>query len=307
MKAVFLGTSEFALPFLEALNRSEIQLQCVVTRPPRPAGRGKRLRQPPVYRAASELGLPVHQPAKLKTAFIEMLRSLDSDIMVTAAYGAWLPPALLNSARLGVMNVHPSLLPLYRGAAPVARAIMDGAERTGVTFMLTDEGWDTGPVIDSFPEPIRSDDTTGTLTERLAEKAAERIAQVMEEYRRGVLQPVPQMGRSCYAEKISKKETWIDWRRPAEEIERLVRALQPSPGARTRLNGKMIKVVRASICSQDMPAGGIVAVDDGLTVGCGNDASLKIRELQPASKKVMKAQDFIRGARLDPGDSFELP
>lgn len=307
MKAVFLGTSEFAIPSLRTLSRSEIKLQCVVTRPPRPAGRGKRLRQPPVYHAASELGLPVHQPVKLQEDFIEMLRSLEPDIMVAAAYGAWLPMELLDSSGLGVMNVHPSLLPLYRGAAPVARAIMDGVQRTGVTFMLTDEGWDTGPVIASFPEPVAPGDTAGSLTERLAEKAAERIVPVIEEYSRGILRPVPQTGRSCYAEKISKQETWIDWSRRAEEIERLVRALQPWPGARTKLRGKMIKVVRASLLPHDLPPGEILPEDGGLTVGCGDSSSLRIEELQPASKKVMQAQDFLRGARLKPGDSFELP
>jgi len=174
---------------------------CAVTRPPRPAGRGRSLSQPPVYLHIQENApqVSIHQPEKLAEEFIGTLAEMKPDVMVTASYGAWLPEELLGIPRLGVLNVHPSLLPLYRGAAPVVRAILDGREETGVSFMLTDDGWDTGPVVAVYPESIHPDDTAGTLGDRLARIAGDRIVGTLEGYDGGILEPEPQNGEPLYA------------------------------------------------------------------------------------------------------------
>lgn len=305
---VFFGTSEFALPCLQSLLDSPHDLLCAVTRPPRPAGRGKRLRQPPVstYLADGYSNIEVHQPERLDGDFITFLKNTGPDMMVTAAYGAWLPGRLLTAAPLGVVNVHPSLLPLYRGAAPVTRAILDGRKETGVSFMLTDEGWDTGPLIAAFSLRIGEDDTSGTLEGRLARLAGEKVVQVLEGYAAGLLCPVPQSGEAVYADKVRTEETWIDWSRPAPELERMVRAFQPSPGARTSLRGRLIKILAAEVVDRSIPPGEVVAGEDGLTVGCGAD-SLRVLRLQPSSRRAMTAQEFLRGFQLEDGAGFESP
>jgi len=306
---VFFGTSEFAIPCLRSIIRSRHNLLFAVTRPPRPAGRGKRLTQPPVsaYLADSHPYIDVHQPEKLDGDFISFLRNRAPHLMVTAAYGAWLPGELLSAPPLGVVNVHPSLLPVYRGAAPVTRAILDGRGETGVSFMLTDEGWDTGPLIEVFSCGIRDDDTSGTLEERLARLAGEKVVQVLEDYGAGLLEPVPQSGKALYADKVSTMETWMDWNRPASELERMVRAFQPSPGARTTLRGRLIKILAAEVAgTAGIPPGELVAGRDGLTVGCG-DGSLRVLRLQPSSRRAMTAQEFLRGFLPEDGARFESP
>ena len=305
MRMVFFGTSEFAIPSLEAIMSSRHELLCAVSRPPRPAGRGRKLRHPPVYTFLMDHPLQVHQPPKLTEGFIATLADLAPDVMVTAAYGAWLPDALLAVARLGVVNVHPSLLPLYRGAAPVTRAILDGRDETGVSFMLTDSGWDTGPLLASFPLSVEERDTTGTLESRLARLAGSRIVQVLEEYRSGILGPVPQAGEPIYAEKVQPRETWLDWDLPAEELERRVRAFQPSPGARTSYRGRLLKITEASVSPGELPPGEILLDDGNLLVGCGGGGALRVTRLQPESRREMSAVEFLRGAGMESGDSFK--
>lgn len=308
LKLIFFGTSEFAIPSLVSLIGSPHKVLGAVTRPPRPAGRGRKLSQPPVYEyiSANEPGIPVHQPSKLDAAFTGMLEDMEPDLMITASYGAWLPGRLLRVAPLGVVNVHPSLLPLYRGAAPVARAILDGREDTGVSFMLTDEGWDTGPVIASFRVPIRSDDTAGSLEERLAGLAGDRVVSTLEEYRDGVIGPVPQSGDPVYAEKLTTEETWLDWSEDAERLERKIRAFNPSPGARTSFRGGMIKILTAGVVNDELPPGSVLVDGEDLIVGCGR-GSLKVLELQPASKRGMTSAEFLRGSRISSGELLEGP
>ena len=301
MRIIFLGTSPFALPSLRSLMESAHELVLVVTRPPRGAGRGRKLRNPPVAEYAVAHNLELLQPEKLTKDIIGYLRTLEPDIMVSAAYGAWLPDKLLGSAPLGVVNIHPSLLPAYRGAAPVARAIIDGAEETGVSFMLTDSGWDTGPLLESCRERIMPDDTTGMLEDRLSHTAAAHIQAVLEKYSAGEIIPKPQKGDTVYAEKITSEETWLDWNRSAEYLDRQVRAFQPYPGARTEYSGTMLKIVKVLPVTIEAAPGEVIIEDSMLFVGCCK-GSLKILTVQPASKRVMDTADFLRGVSLETGD-----
>jgi len=301
LKIIFLGTSTFALPILEALSGSLHTIQAVLTRPPKPAGRGKKLTQPPVADLAERLHLTLLQPPKLTQEFIREIRSLSPDLMVSADYGAWLPEALLNAAPLGVLNIHPSLLPRHRGAAPIPRAILAGETETGVTFMLTDSGWDTGPVIAQFEEPILYTDTAGTLEERLTALSAECLVTVIEDYASGILVPTPQAGPSDYAEKLSTEETWLDWQRPAEELDRTVRAFNPFPGARTRFKGKLLKILGVGFCHREVEPGKLFVSHGILSVGCGRGA-LCIKLLQPEGKRIMTAEEFLRGTPLETGE-----
>lgn len=305
MRIIFMGTSGFALPCLKVLIDSENEILCVVSRPPRPAGRGKKLRQPPVAEYSLNNKLEIHQPEKLTGVFISILKSMEPQLIVSAAYGAWLPKKLLEASQLGVVNVHPSLLPQYRGAAPITRALLDGREETGVSFMLTDSGWDTGPVIAAIHERILPSDTTGSLQERLSMKAANNLINVLEGYFSGKLIPEKQPEEALYADKITTDETWLDWNGSAQYLERKVRAFQPSPGARTMYSGKLLKISRArvSLCNAD--PGEIVIKAGTIIVGCGGEESLEILEIQPASKSIMSTSEFLRGARMKTGDKFE--
>lgn len=305
MRIIFLGTSSFGLPCLKALIESKHKILCVVSRPARPAGRGKILRQPPVIEYADGKQLATRQPEKLTTDLIENLRSMEPDLMVSIAYGGWLPEKLLQASPLGVINIHPSLLPEYRGASPITRAILDGGNETGVSFMLTDNGWDTGPVIAVYRERIFPDDTSGSLEERLSVKAAENIVSVIEGYSDGKLVPRNQTGEAVYAKKITTDETWLDWNRPAEYLERKVRAFQPHPGARTAYSGKTIKISAAKVSEYSANPGEIILREGTFLVGCGGETSLQICRLQPASGKVMNADEYLRGARMKTGDRFE--
>ena len=304
MRIIFLGTSGFALPCLRVLIESENNILCVVSRPPRPAGRGKKLRQPPVAEYSQKNRLEIHQPEKLTGYFIDTLKSMEPELIISAAYGAWLPKKLLEASRLGVVNVHPSLLPQYRGAAPIARALLDGREETGVSFMLTDSGWDTGPVIAVYHEKILPSDTTGSLQERLSLKAADNLIDVIEGYSSGKLIPETQPEGAIYADKITTDETWLDWNRSARYLERKVRAFQPSPGARTIYSGKLLKISGARVSQYNAEPGEILLKEGLLHVGCGGDESLEILEIQPASRSVMSTAEFLRGARMETGDKF---
>jgi len=305
MRIAFLGTSGFAVPILKALNGSEHDILCVVTRPPKPAGRGKKLTQPPLGEFAIQNGFPLHQPEKLTEDFIEIVRSLELDVMVSAAYGAWLPEEFLGSAPLGVVNVHPSILPEYRGAAPVTRAILDGRNETGVSFMITDSGWDTGPLLSVHREEILPFDTTGSLEERLSLIAANNITDTINCYASGKLVPEDQAGEAVYAKKISIDETWLDWSSSAELIERRVRAFQPFPGARTMYSGKLLKITESRLSALNGEPGEITVEGGSIFVGCGGEESLEILCLQPASKSIMKSDAFLRGSRMKTGDRFE--
>lgn len=300
MRVIFLGTSSFAVPALNELHRRrDITIEGVVSRPDRPAGRGRKLTRPPVATVAEELGIRLLQPEKLAEIRKE-LGLIAPDVMVSASYGGWLPGWFLEAAPLGVVNIHPSLLPKHRGAAPVVRTILNGDSITGVTFMLTDSGWDTGPVIKTFPHRLAIGITAGELEEELAALAAKQLPGVLMDYEGGILEPQAQSGDATCAEKITPEEALMDWKMSSTNLDRMVRAFNPVPGARTFFRGRMLKIFQAEPCEGNGNPGEIIATDP-LTVACGTGA-LVLRDLQPQGRKRMSEEDFLRGARIKTGE-----
>ena len=301
MGVVYLGTSDFAVAVLEHLAASDgHRPELVVTRPDRPAGRGRKLSSPPVAEAARRLGLPLSQPPKVNEpdAVAEIASAARGGegppVVVVCAFGALIGAAILSAQE--VLNVHPSLLPRWRGAAPVERALMAGDERTGVSIMRLTEGLDEGPVCLAAEEPIAPDDTYGTLAARLQELGGELLLQALES------SPpfAEQQGETTYAEKISAADRTLDPARPAAELERAVRALQPHIGARLALQGGEMLGVIASRLPEDRPAaaeGALVADGERLLLGCA-DTALELTEVQPAGGRAMTAADYLRGHGL---------
>ncbi len=298
MRIIFMGTPEFAVPALQALGAAGHEVVCTYTQPPRPGGRrGKELTPTPVHRAAEALGIAVRHPASLKGAEAQAeFAALKADVAVVAAYGLILPQAVLDAPRLGCLNIHASILPRWRGAAPIQRAILAGDEHTGVTIMQMEAGLDTGPMLAIARTPI-NDKTTGELTEELAELGAGLMVEVLSQL--GTLQPAPQDDAlACYAPKIDKAETRIDWSRPAIEIERQVRAFAPSPGAWFELDGERVKLLSAKLADGSGAPG--EALDDEFTIACGSGAIRPVR-LQRAGKPAMDRADFLRGKPVPRG------
>jgi len=303
VRIVFMGTPEFAVPSLEELVRDGHQVAAVYTRPDRPAGRGLKPSPPPAKRAAVRLGLPVLQPASLKTtAAASELADLKPEVVVVAAYGQILPPPVLEIPALGTLNVHPSLLPRHRGAAPAAAAILAGDEFSGVSIMLLDAGLDTGPVIAQAQIPISPRDTTGSLEGRLSLLGARLLAEVLANWPGG-LKPRPQDETGAtYSGTIAKEAGRIDWRQPALTIWRQVRAYQPWPGAYTSWQGKRLKIIEA------VPLPGAATAKPGQVVDLPPSAEaaiavatgaglLGVVRLQLEGKKPMAADEFRRGQR----------
>ena len=258
----------------------------------------------PVKRLAADRGIEVFQPENFKTKeALERVRAAGPDALVVAAYGLILPEALLGAGRHGALNIHASLLPRWRGAAPIQRALLGGDSETGISIMQMDAGLDTGPVLKQAKTPIRDDDDAGSLHDRLAEMGAGLIVEALVDLglSRAVARPQPKLGIT-YARKIDKRETRIDWTRRAAELERAIRAFRPAPGASTRIGGVELKIWRARRVDDRMLAPGEVA--DGLVVGCGEGA-LEILELQRAGGKPLSAPDFLRGHPLPAGARFE--
>ncbi|MCX7673136.1 MAG: methionyl-tRNA formyltransferase [Thiobacillaceae bacterium] len=304
MRLIFAGTPEFAAASLRALAQAGHDIALVLTQPDRPAGRGMQPRPSAVKRLALELGLPLHQPATLASEEARRpIAAAAAEVMVVAAYGLILPPAVLALPRLGCVNIHASLLPRWRGAAPIQRAILAGDAETGITLMQMDAGLDTGPILAMARIPIAADDTAGSLQARLAELGAQEIVRLLPRLAAGEVQAVPQDdARAVYAAKIGKAEARIDWGRPAAEIERQVRAFDPVPGAWTTWRGEGLKLWRARIETGAGVPGEVLAVDrGGLQVACGEGA-LRILELQPAGGRRMTAAEFAAGHRLAPGE-----
>jgi len=247
----------------------------------------------------------VFQPAKLDPQAIERLRATHADALVVAAYGLILPAAALEVAPHGAINVHASLLPRWRGAAPIHRALLAGDAETGVSIMRMDAGLDTGPVYAQRRVPIRSDDDAGTVHERLAELGAAALLEVLDKVATGRARAAPQPAEGIsYARKISKVETWLDWTRPAAELERAVRAFRPAPGAGARLAGEPLKIWRTTLVAGRGEPGSVLEKERVLQVACGEGA-LSIEELQPAGKRRMPAAEFLRGHPLPAGARFE--
>ena len=301
MRVVFMGTPEFAVPSLERLILDGHQVVAVYTQPDRAAGRGLALAAPPVKRAAEVLGLPVVQPVKLKDAgVIAELAALKPDVIVVAAFGEILPQAVLDIPRYKCINIHPSLLPKYRGASPVAGAIMAGDSFAGVSIMLMDAGLDTGPVLSQNQVAISSSDTTGSLTAKLSQVAAGMLLETLLRWAAGEITPRSQSeAGSSYTDMISKEEGEIDWRLPALTIWRRVRAFQPWPGCYTDWRGKQLKIIEAEplAAEQSLQAGQVVTLDrEGAAFGVNTgDGVLGVLQVQLEGKRAMSAAEFLRG------------
>jgi methionyl-tRNA formyltransferase len=292
MRLIFMGTPGFSVPALDALAAAGHDIAAVYSQPPRPAGRGKAPRPSLIARRAEALGLEVRTPTRLRDAAEQAaFAALDADVAVVVAYGLILPQAVLDAPRLGCLNIHASLLPRWRGAAPIQRVILAGDAATGVSIMEMEAGLDTGPVLLDEVVPISPDDTAGTLHDRLAPLGARLIVEALARREDLAPRPQPETG-ATYAAKIDKAEARIDWARPAVEIDRLVRAMAPAPGAWCEMAGERVKVLAVRLAEGAGPPGAVL--DDGLTVACGAGA-LRLGVLQRAGGRPLDAGDFLRG------------
>ncbi|WP_091192505.1 methionyl-tRNA formyltransferase [Formivibrio citricus] len=308
MKIIFAGTPEFAASALKALIAAGHEIVLTLTQPDRPSGRGMKLTPSPVKVVAEQHGIPVWQPEKLRTGEQQApVAAAQADVMVVAAYGLILPQAVLDMPRYGCLNIHASLLPRWRGAAPIQRAILAGDAETGICIMQMDAGLDTGDILSTHITPIAADDTAVTLHDKLAAQGAEAIVAALADLDalqdRRKKQPAEDV---IYAEKLRKEEAAIDWSRPASELDRMIRAFNPFPSAQTAWQGNAVKVWCAvPVCGKGLP-GEILAADKaGIVVACATDA-LRITELQKAGGKRMDAAAFLAGNPLQPGDRFGL-
>ena len=302
MKLVFCGTPQFAVPSLEHLVAAAFEVQLVVTQPDRPQGRGMEITAPPVKQAAQKLGLPVLQPDKIKANqdFQNQLRSLQPEAIIVVGYGRIIPPWMLELPPRGNINVHASLLPKYRGAAPIQWAIACGEKVTGVTTMLLNEGLDTGDILLQKELPILPQDNALTLAPRLAELGAGLLVETLRGLEQGSIHPVPQEHSLATLAPILKKEDGqIDFSRTATEIHNRLRGFQPWPGASTQFRGKNLKIISARPSPEKVPlaAGELRWRDEKLLAGCGRDTVLELLEVQPEGKKPISAREFVSGYR----------
>jgi methionyl-tRNA formyltransferase len=307
MRIVFAGTPAFAAHSLKALIEAGHEIALVLTRPDRPAGRGLKLAAGDVKQLAEQARLPLLQPQTLKDAQLHThLHAAGAHAMVVAAYGLILPLAVLELFPAGCINIHASLLPRWRGAAPIQRAILAGDEETGIAIMRMEEGLDSGPVYQMRRIPIAGEDTAGTIHDKLAALGARCIVEALPAIADGTLQAVPQNeDGATYAPKIAKDEAAIDWRRKAVEVDRQLRAFNPFPGAYSTLRGEPLKVWRATVAAGSLaPPGTILRADaQGIVVACGNGA-LRATELQRAGGKRLAAAEFLHGLSLAAGERF---
>jgi len=312
LRVAFLGNDPWSVAPLEALDASDaIDVALVVTNPPRPAGRGSKLRSTAVADAARASGLPLLETAGVRSGDgFEALAALAPDVIVVVAYGELLTPDVLDLPRLGCVNLHFSLLPRWRGAAPVQRAILEGDATTGVTVMLMDEGLDTGPVFATREEPIGPEDDSGSLGERLAQIGGALLVETLPKVAAGRLEPIAQdHAATTHAAKIRPDERVIHWGMAAVGIEHQVRGLSPVPGARTTFRGETLKVLRARLLEPgyqlDEPvpgSAGIVWHQDGAVVVSTGERALELIDVAPAGRKRMDAAAWARGARIEPGE-----
>jgi len=308
VRTIFFGSPDFAVPCLDALHQiSEIAV--VISQPDRPAGRGLEMRPPAVKKRALELGIEVWQPTKVRTAdFASRLRALEADVAVVVAYGRILPRAVLDAPRLGCVNVHASLLPRWRGAAPIQWAIAHGDRVSGVTLMQMDEGMDTGAIIAMESTPIQSTDDAESLSKRLSEMGAKLLRAQLPRYVAGELTAKQQdENAATMAPLLTKDHGRIDWNKPAEAVHDQVRGMNPWPGAHTALHGRRIKVhrtVTSTLDPEGAPPGQVIALDaDGILVACA-EGTLEIQELQESGRKRVDARAFATGRGVSVGDRF---
>lgn len=305
LQIVFAGTPEFAAVVLRRLLETEYEIKAVYTQPDRPSGRGRQLTPSPVKAIATAYQLPVYQPVTLKDKTSQAeLAGLAPDLMIVVAYGLILPLAVLQIPSLGCLNIHASLLPRWRGAAPIQRALLAGDRETGVSIMQMEAGLDTGPVFHSVGYSIQPGDTAATVHDRLAELGAEALLQCLPAIAEGMAAATPQdENQACYAPKIHKEEAWLDWSQPATFLERQVRAFNPWPVAQTQINGQTLRVWSAATLAKGTTASPgtlLTAHKTGIDVATGHGI-LRLLELQPAGKRVMAVHDYLNAHLLTPG------
>ena len=322
MRIVFMGTPDFSVPALKALVEAGHQVIAVVTQPDKPKGRGKEVQMTPVKIQAMEYGIPVYQPAKVREAsFVEVLKGLEADVDVVIAFGQILPKAVLELPKYGCINIHASLLPKYRGAAPSQWCVIDGERETGITTMMMDVGLDTGDMLEKAVIPIEEKETGGSLHDKLSMAGGDLILSTLKKLEEGTLVRTPQTDEgTCYAKMLTKSLGDIDWNQGAVSIERLIRGLNPWPSAYTMWNGKTIKIWAADVIAgreaadflseSGVPAetgtapGTVVCSDKRGLVVCTGGGLLSIRELQMEGKKRMDTPAFLRGYPIPAGDVF---
>lgn len=301
MKLIFMGTPDFSVPALEALHAAGHNILCVYSQPPRPAGRGKKDRPTPVHQKALELGIPVRHPVSLRGEDEQAeFAALGADAAVVVAYGLILPQAILDAPKHGCFNIHASLLPRWRGAAPIHRAIMAGDSETGNCIMQMEAGLDTGPVVARAKMPIEAGDTTQSLHDKLSEQGALLIADVLEHIEFLEPEAQPEEGVT-YAHKIDKDEARIDWSQPAEVVDRQIRGLSPFPGAWGMLGDERIKFLASEVAAGEGAAGAVL--DDALTIACGAGA-VRILRAQRSGKSAQDIDVFLRGFPVLKGAAF---
>lgn len=306
MKLAFMGTPDFAVPILDALIEAGHDIVAVYSQPPRPAGRGHHERLSPVHAFANARNLPVRTPRSLKGAEEQAaFRDLDLDAAIVAAYGLILPKAILDAPRQGCINVHASLLPRWRGAAPIHRALLAGDHETGITIMQMDEGLDTGAMQSSEAIPIAADATAESLHDRLAALGAKLLVETLPQIEQGVIQPrtQPETGMT-YAEKLTKEEGLLDWRLSAEKLERTLRAFTPWPGAWFDFNGQRFKILEGAVEKGQADSSPGLLLDDRLLVACGDGTALRLLKIQRAGKAALDADAFLRGYAIKAGQSL---
>ncbi|MBA3022357.1 MAG: methionyl-tRNA formyltransferase [Gammaproteobacteria bacterium] len=307
MNIIFAGTPHFAASALAALLNSGHKILAVLTQPDRPAGRGMQLTASPVKKLALEHDIPVLQPASLKSEEIQQtLRALKADVMVVAAYGLILPSAVLDIPRLGCLNIHASLLPRWRGAAPIQRAILAGDAETGITIMQMDVGLDTGDMLFKYPCPILATDDAQSLHDKLADIGATGIVDALQQLEKGTVHPEKQDdSQACYAAKLSKQEALVDWSLDSVVLERMIRGYFPFPAAHTEFNGTPIKLLRARPGLQETASPGtVLGVNKSeIVVACGR-GTLALEVLQKPGGKPLPAVQFVQGFPLKAGDRF---
>lgn len=303
MKVIFMGTPDFAVSTLEEIIREGHEVLAVVTQPDRQKGRGKEIAVTPVKAAALSHNIKVYQPEKVREPeFVEILKAYKPDVMVVVAFGQLLPKTVLDIPKYGCINVHASLLPKYRGAAPIQWAVIDGEKESGVAIQQMDEGLDTGDLLKVVKVKLAEDETGGSLFDRLEATGAKALTETLREIENGTAVAKKQEGESSYAKKLTKELGKIDFTKTSEEIERLIRGLNPWPSAYTSLNGKTLKIWKASIdATAKGTPGEIVEVSKNyFTIATGN-SGLRILELQLEGKKRMDTENFLRGTNVEKG------
>lgn len=308
MNVIFAGTPAFALPALQRLHAAGHALKAVYTQPDRAAGRGRQLRTSPIKDYALANRLPLRQPATLRGEE-PFLGEINADVMVVVAYGLILPASILALPRFGCINVHASLLPRWRGAAPVARAIEAGDQETGITIMQMETGLDTGPILLQRDTPILETDTTRVLEQRLAILGADTLMDALERLGKGALAAQPQdSAQACYAPKLRKDETWIDWSQPALQVHRKIRALNPRPVAATRWRGETLRLWEVGALNPasfpDREPGTVIEAGSGGVLVQTGRGVLNIQRLQLAGGRALAVREFLNGTRIAPGDRF---